>query len=381
MNIFIINYEFPPLGGGAGNASYHIAKHLAKSGETVRVLTMHFKGLNYEEETEGFTLLRVPARRKNIDRSNPLEMAAFMVSGLLHVPRILKTYKPDVSLAFFTLPSGSIAHFLKKKFNVPYVVSLRGGDVPGFFPEQLRRYHALTKPYIQRIWKDAAVVVANSGGLKALAKKTCPDMDIQMIPNGVDTEIFSCMDFNKQPSTDEIKIFTAGRLSKQKGMPYLIESIAALRAQHANVSLSIAGDGPSRPLLEKLVSEKNLRQNVHFLGWVTREKLAEHYRAADIFVFPSLDEGMPNVLLEAMSCGLPVVATAVSGNEELVENGKNGFLVPPRNAPALTDALARLLHGHALRESMGKESRKKAETMGWDNIAEQYLALIKNIVL
>ena len=119
---------------------------------------------------------------------------------------------------------------------------------------------------------------------------------------------------------------------------------------------------------------------VQFSGWVPRESIVHRYHGADVFVLPSFGEGMPNVVLEAMSCGLPVVATAVAGSAELVRDGVNGLLVPPADVPALSQALARLVGDASMRKSMGKQSRLLAQSYDWAFVAERYDNLSKQVL-
>jgi glycosyltransferase involved in cell wall biosynthesis len=162
MRILILNSEYPPIGGGAGNASAHIAAHLEKMGHAVTVVTARFGALPDQETKGGVIVHRVPALRRRQDRSNPLEQLAFILSASLKTIHLASSSKPDVTLAFFGVPSGAVAWLLKTFYRIPYIVSLRGGDVPGFRPYDFRVYHRLIAPFLRKIWKNAVVIVANS---------------------------------------------------------------------------------------------------------------------------------------------------------------------------------------------------------------------------
>jgi glycosyltransferase involved in cell wall biosynthesis len=129
-----------------------------------------------------------------------------------------------------------------------------------------------------------------------------------------------------------------------------------------------------------LAVEKGLTKQVRFLGWVDRKALVELYRQADLFVTATTWEGMPNTVLEAMACGLPVVGTRASGLAELVRDGVNGYLVDVNDVATLADRLAGLVDNPYERQRMGKESRKIAEReFAWEYITEQYVAIYKRI--
>jgi glycosyltransferase involved in cell wall biosynthesis len=145
--------------------------------------------------------------------------------------------------------------------------------------------------------------------------------------------------------------------------------------------LNLVGDGEQRPALERMVSELGLTRRVRFAGWVSREHIADHYRSADIFVTATTWEGMPNTVLEAMACGLPIIGTQASGLRELVCDGVNGYLVPMRDPAAMAEALARLIDNGYERRRMGRESRKRAEReFAWEYIAKQYVKVYEQVI-
>src|SRR5271166_1697603 len=152
-----------------------------------------------------------------------------------------------------------------------------------------------------------------------------------------------------------------GRLHPNKGFDLLLEALAATRG----VTLWIAGDGPLRPRLERLATRLGIVSRVRFLGW--REDVPRLLAAADLLVCPSLHEPLGNVVIEAWSAGLPVVATASDGPAALIEDGESGILVPLPGAHgggprALADAIERVCTDHLLRARLGKTGRRAYET-------------------
>ena len=143
---------------------------------------------------------------------------------------------------------------------------------------------------------------------------------------------------------------------------------------------SIAGDGPQLENLKSLAGELGIADRIHFLGWQSREELTRQYQQANIFLFPSRHEGMPNAVLEAMSTGLPVVATRIAGNDELVIESETGFLVQTENVDELREALHRIFVDPNLRKKMGLASRRRVEeNYSWKNVAEQYKIHLEKI--
>jgi len=374
MHILLLNSEYPPIGGGAGNASAHLGHAFAAMGHRVTVVTAHFGDLPLHEQRANWELYRIPALRRRADRSGALEQLAFIVSASLwslrHVPRL----RPHLTLAFFGVPSGAVAWLLKRVYGIPYVVSLRGGDVPGFRPYDFKTYHRLIGPFLRRIWHQAAAVVANSQGLRELAQRFEPRLEIPIIPNGVAWQDFATPVRAWSPP----RLLSVGRVVYQKGFDLGAHALADLRT--LDWEWYIAGDGPYRPQLEMLMDELGVRDRVHFLGWLDRASLIEWYRRANLFLFPSRHEGMPNAVLEAMAAGLPVIATRIAGNEELVVDGLSGALVPPQDAAALREALRPLLVEEGLRRRMGQASFERVrQHYSWERSAQAYLSLFQNI--
>jgi len=165
-------------------------------------------------------------------------------------------------------------------------------------------------------------------------------------------------------------------------IPGSLEAIARLKEMETPpFVLELVGDGAQRSLLEQMVIERDLSRHVVFAGWVGHPDLVAHYRRADLFVTATTWEGMPNTVLEAMACGLPVVGTAAPGMNQLVNDGVNGYLVPLRDAAALADRLRRLLADPLERARMGRESRKiAARHFAWDVIARQYVDIYRRVV-
>src|SRR3990172_9317479 len=295
MHILIVNSEYPPIGGGASNASAHTAQSLVELGQQVTVMTSAYKDLPRSEEVNGVRVLRLRALSNKTDRSSTWVQISFMMSasliGLWRVNRL----RPDVALAFFGAPSGVAAWFWSLFFKFPFVVSLRGGDVPGFRPYDFARQHRLLAPLLRRVWRRASAVVANSEGLRKLGQAFEPSLPIQVIPNGVNLEKFKSGDRSWEP----VKLLFVGRVVYQKGLDLLLQALAGLR--ESDWQLDIVGDGPRLERLRDQTAHLGIEKKVSFPGWQSREALPKTYQQANLFVYPSRHEGMPNAVLEAMA--------------------------------------------------------------------------------
>lgn len=376
--LLLLNYEYPPLGGGAANATACTARELARRGVAVEVLTSAFDDLPACETTpDGVTVRRIPTLRRRRDRSSVLEMLAFLASSMIAVPCAVRRFRPDAVIAYFGLPCGPAAGLARVLCGVPYVVSLRGGDVPGFQYEGIGVYHRLAGPVIRAVWRKAAAVVANSDGLAALARRFAPEVPVTVVPNGVDATLFTPVAENRKHTDGPLRLLVVGRLVRQKGVDCLLDAMARL-PDPAVVALTVVGDGPARPELEAQAARLGLSGRVAFVGWRGRDELPGLYQTADVFVLPSRDEGMPNVVLEAMACGLPVVATDIPGSRDLVVDGETGVLMAVDDTAALHAALAQLAADPQARQRMGTAGRQRvAEHFSWGAVAAAYLALAR----
>jgi glycosyltransferase involved in cell wall biosynthesis len=374
--IMLVNYEYPPLGGGAGTATAGMARALVGLGCDVTVLTSRFRGQPEVEIADGFTIRRVRVVRRHADRCSPAEMMTFIVSAAADVVRPTERPRPDLTIAFFGVPGGPVAWVLRLRRGTPYIISLRGGDVPGFkWAPGTGLYHLLSAPAIRFLWRRAAAVIANGAGLRQLAERAAPGLSVPVVPNGVDTVLHA-----PDPAAEKAsmagppEILLVGRLVHQKGADILLHALGMIR--DLDFSVRIVGDGPDRHALERLAEEQNIAGRVAFTGWVPRENIADHYRRADIFAFPSRIEGMPNVVLEAMAYALPVVATDVDGNRDVLANGRTGLLVPTEDPALLAAALRRVLTEPSLRRRLGGAARAHVvHHHTWAASARSYLEL------
>ena len=370
----LINYEYPPVGGGGGNATQQIGRILAARGAKVTVLTAAQGDLPRRENDRGVQLYRIWAARRRPDRCSVFEMLIFLTHALIAAPGLARQVKADAALVFFSLPTGPVGWWLKRRLGLPYVLSLQGGDVPGFMGEELAFYHRLSGPVTTRVWQNAYAVIANSKGLADLARAHAPDVDIDIIPAGAD------LDSVKPPTVPTLegplRLLFVGRLVSQKGLDVLLRALSSLK-DDKNWALTIAGEGPLKDELARAAQGLRLTEHITFRGWLERDHVPAVYRDADVFVLPSRDEGMPNAMLEAMAAGLPVIGSRVAGIDEVVIDNETGLLVPVDDADALTIALKTVIADRNKTFALGQAARKRVEDhYSWDLAASAYVELL-----
>jgi glycosyltransferase involved in cell wall biosynthesis len=373
LKLLLLNYEFPPLGGGAANATYHTALELARRGHDVQVLTSRARGGCRYEEMEGVRVTRVASLRRGIHKCGLGGAATFLASAAVRLPGMLARHRFDLLHYYFSLPTGMLSFYTRDVRGLPYVVSLRGSDVPGYDEthRELNLLHRLLRIVNLRVWHRAESVVALSDSLRELALRADPDQPVEIIPNGIDTERFAPGEPKTPGGHDTVRLICVSRLVPRKGLEVLLEAVREL--SDLPVELEIVGRGELEASLRRRIAELGLERRVQLAGYVPQSKLGARYRHADLFVLPSFAESFGLVLLEAMSTGLPVVATRVGGIPETVSDGVNGLLVEPGSALELTRAIRALILDPERRRRMGEKNvALVTERFGWPRIAEAY---------
>jgi colanic acid/amylovoran biosynthesis glycosyltransferase len=191
---------------------------------------------------------------------------------------------------------------------------------------------------------------------------------MHIIHCGIDPALFNVVSHHQLGENNKVgennirkRLLFVGRLSAAKGLPILLESLAILKQLHPDILLTVVGDGPDREHLQQITVQLGLNNSVHYVGYKSQTEVREYFQQTDIFVMSSFAEGVPVVLMEAMASGVPVVATQIAGVSELVDDGVNGYLVPPGNAIYLREKIEKLLIDCQLRAKFGTAGRAKVE--------------------
>ena len=375
MKLLLLNYEFPPMGGGAGNATYEIARELVKIGHSVDVLTSRFGDQPDEETLEGIRVYRVSSWRHGIHQAGLIGAFSYILLALIKLRGLLGKNQYDLTHYFFSLPTGVLSFYSHGIKGIPYIVSLRGSDVPGYDTSdpKLSILHRLLKPVNKRIWRQAERVIANSQGLKQLASKTSPDQAIGVICNGIDIKRFK-PDRAAKLSSNGLRLLSVSRLIGRKGLDCLIDAVS--RIKDTGVQLDIVGTGSIERQLKQLAKKREVHDRIHFHGYRSNSELVRLYNSADIFVQSSLSESINMALLEAMSCGLPIVASRVGGVPEIIQNGKNGILTNSGDSQDMAKAIRSLIDDPSLRSRISENNLAMIrEKFGWNRVAERYQAV------
>lgn len=367
MRLLFLNYEYPPLGGGAANATRYLLEELKDEHRfLIDLVCSSIDKTIIEHHSSNIQVHRLDiGKRGDLHYQTQRDLLHYACAARRYAAKLQRERSYHGCLAFFGIPCGVVARSL----GLPYIVSLRGSDVPFYNPRFALLDRLIFQRLSRRVWRDARAVVANSEGLRTLARQTAPGQEIAVIPNGVDTLLFHPA---ATAPAGPLEIVTVARLIPRKGIHHLINAVALLPP---GATLTIAGSGSEREALEQLAREQGVAEHVRFLGAVAHEDLPKLYRAGSVFVLPSLNEGMSNTVLEAMASGLPLVLTETGGTRELLEDGVNGFLVEKDSPASIADALRRYMDDPDLMFRQGVQSRRRAEQRAWSHTAEAYAAL------
>ncbi len=379
MKILIHNYEYPPLGGGAGNATEYMLREFSAfpDMEIVLVTSSVDDVHRTEYPAPNVRIERLPVGKKDGARDLHFQSKANLLEyswkSWIFSRKLLKRETFDCMHAFFSVPSGFVTRLLSMEFHIPYVVSLRGSDVPGY-SERFKNLYLFLRPVTRFIWRNAAQVIANSEGLRTLALLTESSRDILVVRNGVDIKEFFSVPRNYSSDISEpFQVLAIARLTPRKGLRSLLEAMRMLKtSEERKFLLDIAGDGHERESLEAFVVEHNLSDRVRFVGRVPHNEIVPLYHRAHVYVLPSLNEGMSNNVLEALACGLPIITTDTGGTRELVEDGVNGCIIRMRDSQHIAEKIAFLASHPEEARRYGEESRRRAESLGWSEVAKAY---------
>jgi len=380
LRILCLNYEYPPMGGGAGNATHNTAVGLAGRGHTVHVLTAKLPDQPAVECLDGIVVHRVRSFRRSIMDCGLFGAASYLLFAFFALIRLERKHRYDVYQFYFGMPTGLLALYVHLVLKKPYVLALRGSDVPGYDDTNwyMAPLHRLLAPLTRYLWRRAARVTVLSRDLGELARRTCPQLETVLIANAVDADVFP----TKADSTQNgrLRLLTVCRMVRRKGLQFLIEAMRELKDE--GVELDLIGSGQEWHTVAQLVQKHSLQDCVTMLGYVPRDQLYQYYHQADIFVLPSLSESFGQVLLEAMSCGLPVIATAVGGIPETIRPERNGLLIPPSDSQKLVEAVRYLAARPALRDEIGRNNATHVRKhYSWSAVAARYESLYRDVLV
>jgi len=369
MHIIMMTREFPPKTGGIGYYVYYLSKYLSERGYKISIITRGSSSKTTKEILNGIDVYRTSFI--------PLFPFHIYLHGVF-VNRLLKSMENKCDLVHMhtplvppiktTLPIITTVHSPSKRAR-----KASYHEAFNLISLAERCQSMLIYPSIEsKLFKSSNKItaVSSSVGIE-LEEYGLNSNEISVIGNGVDENFFKPI---KNIKSKENYVLYAGSLKAGKGLLNLINCANIVYKIKPNIKFIVCGSGPLLQLLKKRVKTRNLQKQFIFLGFLGRDKLVRVYQKAAIQVIPSQHEGLPTVLLEGMSCGLPVIATNVGGINEVINSGENGFIISPNDPNAMANIIVKLLDDVDLRKRIGNAARKTIENKyTWNKIADNVI--------
>ena len=350
MKIAILSLFFPPRWvGGTETATLNLARELAKNPDNeIYVLTSENKWI--QNLKENFKI--IPIQTSSIPKFK-------VFSYVFNSSKVLKAIDPDV-VHCQSIITGLAPLWAKK----PYLVYCRGFDVycaTGIF-----------KRINKNILKKAKLVLSLTKGMQDKLKKDYR-VKSKVLHNGIRLREI------KKDNTFKNRIVYLGNLKKVKRVDDLIKAFSIVQNRIPDAFLDIYGDGLEKESLMNLISKLGLQRSVAFNGSISNESVFEVLPLSDLLVLPSNSEGFPVCLLEAMVCGLPIVATDTDGSKEVIKNGSNGFLVPVGDIESMATAMIKVLNDKKLAEKMRQSNLEIVKKYSLEKVAKKLEEFYKEI--
>lgn len=359
----MICQDFPPVARGAGYYAYNLSKKLIERGHKVTVFTRGSWKKTYCEEIDGISIYRV--------RFVPIYPFHLQLHGFF-INKLIKAMKSKFDVIHLHNPLIPVIHT-----SLPTIITEHGTVKGGIARRETLDLFSLGLKSFSRMYISIEQKLVNSADKVTAVSKSCADelkgyyriKDVEVVYNGVDANFFVP---NEMKNENEPYILYTGSLDALKGLVDLIRSAIYVCQGYPNIRFILAGKGSLERHLRKLVHNLNLDKNVSFVGYIDQNALLRYYQNATLYVLPSYYEGLPTTILEAMSCGIPVVATAVAGTSAVIRDSENGFLVPPKDPEKLSEAIIKLVEDEKLRKEMGRNGREQVKKFyDWNVIADR----------
>jgi glycosyltransferase involved in cell wall biosynthesis len=323
MKILVLNYEYPPLGGGAAPVSRDLSTQLAHRGHDVTVVTMGYQDLPAYEEAQKVKVYRLKCLRSKKNSCMPWEQYTYLFAVRRFMKEHMKTHVYDVCHTHFVIPTGEAALWVAGKFGLPYVITAHGSDVEGHnHKKYMKIMHKLLRYSWRKIVNCSEGVIAPSVYLQNLMKAGYAKGKYIFIPNGLDTAKYSQF---AERRNKEKNILLMGRLQRHKNVQTILRAIA--RIDLSGWMVDVLGDGPYRKELEKLVSELGLVDCVKFYGWIDNGSIEQLYylKRASVYITASYFENCPMAVIETIAAGCYPLLSDIPAHRQLVPEDEYYF--------------------------------------------------------
>jgi len=387
----MISSNYPPSVGGPATSVPALSRKLTERGHEVTIVTRYLPGLP-TAETNGEVEVYRPPSPVSGDFYRPRQALTHSISMGLLARRLIERGNFEIVHAHDINISGVAGLVASKSTRLHSIVKYsgdlvlecssfmrwnQGKDITDLWNSRTPDVQFLKYLEMLIVGCHDIVVAPSQFQCKMLQSLGIARDRIRAIANAIDLgQIERALALaklrDKQPKKHEI-ILMAGRLVPWKGVDFLISAMKLVTKSRPSARLMIVGDGPDLDRLERIAKSQGLLNRVvFFVGRKAYEEIPEYMARSDVFVLPSTYEPAPHVIIEAMSCSKPIVATKVGGIPELITDGVSGLLVEPKNTQSLADAILRLLEQKGLSQQLSMNAERKAREFDWNKIVEHY---------
>ncbi|MBN1425005.1 glycosyltransferase [Candidatus Fermentibacteria bacterium] len=374
---------------------FYLSNLLAERGFDITVLVPHAPGAARSERLGSLQVIRfayaLPRRWQRVCYDGGalpnlkrywrarLQLPGFLIAQDRAIAQMLRQRPWDLVHAHWIVPQGFFAALHCRRRGIPLILTAHAGDV-------FAMTHPLIRPFGTHALRRAVSCTVNSNATVEAVLRLYAGSQVNLVPMGVDLSLF-----HPGVPDEEIvhrhglrgkTVLGVGRFAEKKGFTHLIAAAHILAKEWPDFRLLLVGFGPEEPMLRRQVAELGLSSVVVFAGRVAQTDLARYYRTCQAFALPSVvlpsgdTEGQGVVLLEAMSSCLPVVASAVGGITDIVQDGLNGILVPPADPPSLANAVRRILEDDEVARRVATQGLESIRTrFSWARIADRFAQL------
>lgn len=364
----VVSDLYPSVVGGIGIHAHRMSTEQAHRGHEVTVLTLNQKKLPKTEFVNGYQVFRFPSY---------LRMCGNSVAPGLIFEILMRRKSVDIihahSHLFFSTNVCVLARLLH---SAPLVIT-NHGLISASAPSWLNTLYKHTVSRVTFHIADHILCYTNIEKEKIINLGIEP-RKISVIHNGIDITIFAPKVSEKNSYNKQI--LWVGRFVSGKGVDYLIDAFSHVQKMMPEIHLVLVGEGPEQKAIEYQIQKLDLQSFVTIIDYMDNAELPEVYKKSSVFVLPSLMEGVPRTILEAMSCGVPVVTTNLPHLVEIIDGA--GLVVPPKKPALLSDAILTILGDPSLAKMMGQHGRKKIEReYSWEDTVGKTLDLYKSVII
>ena len=371
LKIAMITSWFHPFLGGAEVFAYEISKKLVEEKNKVFLITRKFSSdLKSHVNYKGIEVFRVP-----ILNINNLRSLSFILPSFFKIIQLHKEHSLDFIHAHLAFPSGVIGYLCKSVLNIPLMISVQGGDI-GDYIEFTGKFGGVLVPFIKKVLVASDFVHVVSNYLKVMVLKFgTPKNKIRVIPNGVDTNVFSprardlTKGFRDRFRVNGPLIISISRLVPKNGLETLIRSFKEVLRKFPDAKLMLVGKGYLENELRKLSSILGIENSVIFCGYIPHNVIPSYLASANVFVRVPVSEGFGIAFIESMACGVPVIGSKIGGIVDIINHGKNGMLVDPNDVKATSEAIIKILSDNQLAQKLALNGRKTVlSKFNWEGV-------------